>query len=53
MTRALEEARAWQLYRAQLRNLTGDRYYAIEPWAWSVLQQRLAQIHQRRERVAA
>jgi hypothetical protein len=53
VTLALEEHRAWQLYRAQTRNLTGERYFAVEAWAWAQLQQKLLDLHKQRVRAAA
>jgi len=52
----LEEQDSWHEYLESTRLATGRHdldYEAVEPWAWSRLQQRLRRLKQRRARLAA
>ncbi len=42
------ERQAWQTYRLQLRDLTGEEYDRVEPESWAELQRQLRQLERRR-----
>lgn len=46
-----ETAEAWHDYLERTRAQPETRYDEIEPWAWSLLQQRLRQLAARRARL--
>ena len=47
----IEEADAWFEYLEATRGQTAIRYQEIEPWAWSLLSQRLRAVAARRARL--